>query len=370
MSLVGRARELRRLHDLLSVLPQRGGGLILRGEPGIGKSALLHSAAASARARGMRVLRATGVQSEARLPFAGLHQLLFGVLDRLETLAPPQRHAVLAAFGMTERETPDLFLLALASLNVLSEVATEAPVVIVVEDAHWLDRSTLDVLGFVARRLESEPILVLGAIRDGFDGGGLPELRLEGLDDASSAELLDAVAPDLAPDVRARLLAEAAGNPLALVELPVASAQLEPGTLLPAWLPLTARLEHAFAAQVGELPAATRRLLLIAALNDGGSLSETLTADENAIEALEPAIAARLAAVEGDELRFRHPLVRSAIRQAASVQERLAAHAALAAVVELDRRVWHRAAAVVGPDETTATELEWRRPLKARKDPR
>ena len=216
----------------------------------------------------MRVLRATGVQSEARLPFAGLHQLLVGVLDRLETLAPPQRHAVLAAFGMTERETPDLFLIALATLNVLSEVATPAPVVIVVEDAHWLDRSTLDVLAFVARRLESEPILILGAIRDGFDGGGFPELRLEGLDDAASAELLDSVAPGLEPEVRARLLAEAAGNPLALVELPLATAQLQPGTLLPAWLPLTARLEHAFAAQVGELPEPTRRLLLIAALND------------------------------------------------------------------------------------------------------
>src|SRR5829696_5429938 len=140
MTLVGRARELRRLHDLLSVLPQHGGSLLLRGEPGIGKSALLQAAAASATTRGMRVLRASGVQSEARLPFAGLHQLLVGVMDRLETLAPPQRHAVLAAFGMTERDTPDLFMIALATLNVLSEVATPAPVVIVVEDAHWLDR--------------------------------------------------------------------------------------------------------------------------------------------------------------------------------------------------------------------------------------
>ncbi|WP_028063673.1 ATP-binding protein [Solirubrobacter soli] len=359
MTLVGRARELRRLHDLQSVLPQRGGALLLRGEPGIGKSALLSAAAASAAARGLRVLRATGVQSEARLPFAGLHQLLFPVIDHLETLGPPQRHAVLAAFGMTDREPPDLFLIALATLNVLSEVATDAPVVIVAEDAHWLDRSSLEVLAFVARRLESEPILILGAIRDGFDGGGFPEVRIEGLDEAASAELLDSVAPGLEPAMRARLLAEAAGNPLALVELPLASAQLRPGTLLPAWLPLTARLEHAFAAQVGELPEGTRRLLLVAALNDGASLSEALTADKNVLGALEPAIAAKLVSVEADELRFRHPLVRSAIRQAASVQERHAAHAALAAVVDLDRRVWHRAASVVGPDETTAAELEW-----------
>src|SRR4051794_36100577 len=172
MPLVGRARELRRLHDLLAALPQHGGGLLLRGEPGIGKSALLAEAALSAADRGMRVLRTTGVQSEARLPFAGLHQLLWPVIDQLDTLAAPQRHAVLAAFGMTERDTPDLFLIALATLNVLSEVATTAPVVIVVEDAHWLDRSTIEVLAFVARRLDTEPILLLGAVRDGFESGG------------------------------------------------------------------------------------------------------------------------------------------------------------------------------------------------------
>jgi DNA-binding CsgD family transcriptional regulator len=359
MPLVGRARELRRLHDLLAVLSQHGGGLLLRGEPGIGKSALLAEATRSASERGMRVLRTTGVQSEARLPFAGLHQLLWPVIDRLDMLAPPQRHALLAAFGMTERDTPDVFLIALGTLNVLSEVATAAPVMIVVEDVHWLDRSTIDVLAFVARRLESEPILLLGAIRDGFDGGGLPELRIEGLGDDAAAALLDSVAQALEPDVRTRLLAEAAGNPLALVELPLATAQLEPGALLPAWLPLTARLEHAFAAQASELPEATRRLLLVAALNDGGSLSETLMADEHAIGVLEPALKARLVVLEGDELRFRHPLVRSAIRQAATIPERHAAHAALASVVALDRRVWHRAAAVVGPDELTATELDW-----------
>src|SRR3954452_142075 len=197
MNLVGRARELGRLHDLLSALSQRGGGLVLRGEPGIGKSELLRAAAESAAARGMRVLRTSGVQSEARLPFAGLHQLLWPVLDQLDTLAPRQRHAVLAAFGMTERETPDLFLIALAALNVLSEVATAGPVVIVAEDAHGLARPPLELLAFVARGLESEPILILGAVRDGFDGGGFPELRIEGLGEAASGALLGSGAPTL-----------------------------------------------------------------------------------------------------------------------------------------------------------------------------
>jgi DNA-binding CsgD family transcriptional regulator/tetratricopeptide (TPR) repeat protein len=365
MTLVGRAPELRRLEDLLAALSERGGGLLLRGEPGIGKSALLSAAADSAAQRGMRVLRTTGVQSEARLPFAGLHQLLWPVLDHLDALAPPQRHAVLAAFGMADRDSPDLFLIALAALNVLSEVATQTPLLVVLEDAHWLDRSSTEVLTFVARRLESEPVLILAAVRDGsdgpLDGAGLVELRLEGLDDASSTALLDAVAPALAAGVREQVLAEAAGNPLALVELPLASAQLDPGTLLPAWLPLTARLEHAFAAQVGGLPEPTRRLLLVAALNDGTALSETLKAAEDvAADALEPALAANLVTVDGDELRFRHPLVRSAIRQAASLPERYAAHAALVAALadRPDRRIWHRAASVVGPDEETAAELE------------
>src|SRR3954447_192232 len=170
MPLVGRARELRRLHDLLAVLPQHGGGLLLRGEPGIGKSALLKAAAASATERGLRVLRTTGVQSEARLPFAGLHQLLWPVLDRRDALPPPQRHAVLAAFGMADRDSPDLFLIALAALNTLSEVAARTPVLIVLEDAHWLDRSSTEVLTFVARRLDAEPVLMLAAVRDGSNG--------------------------------------------------------------------------------------------------------------------------------------------------------------------------------------------------------
>src|SRR3954463_6733566 len=170
MTLVGRAPELRRLEDLLAALPGRGGGLLLRGEPGIGKSALLNAAASSAGERGLRVLRTTGVQSEARLPFAGLHQLLRPVHDQLGTLPEPQRHALLAAFGMADRDGPDLFLIALATLNMLSEVAAQAPVLIVLEDAHWLDRSTTEVLTFVARRLEAEPVLILAAVRDGSDG--------------------------------------------------------------------------------------------------------------------------------------------------------------------------------------------------------
>lgn len=359
MHLVGRAAELRRIEALLDGPPSHGGALVVRGEPGIGKSALLEEAVRSGRERGMRLLRTGGIQSEARLPFAGLHQLLWPVTEQLDALAPPQRHAVLAAFGMTERETPDLFLVALGALNVLSEVASDAPLLVVVEDAHWLDRASTDVLAFVARRLETEPVALLAATRGSAEG--LPELVLEGLGEEEAARLVDSAAPAIAPEVRRRVLTEAAGNPLALVELPVAAARLDSGALLPAWLPLTARLEHAFAAHASGLPAATRRVLLTAALNDGSSLSETLTAAKNVTgDALAPALAARLVTVEGDELRFRHPLVRSALRQSASLPERHAAHAALAAVLGArpERRVWHRAASVVGSDEAVAAELD------------
>jgi DNA-binding CsgD family transcriptional regulator len=229
------------------------------------------------------------------------------------------------------------------------------------------------VLAFVARRLESEPMVLLTAVREGHGSAlseaGLPKLRLEGLEETAAAALLATNAPALAPRVRKRLLAEAAGNPLALLELSVALGldQLV-GGVLPQWLPLTERLEQAFAARVRELPVMTRRLLLVAAIDHDGALAEVLTAaailepTEAAVEleALMPAVAARLVEVDERGLRFRHPLVRSAIHQAASFPERYAAHAALAQVLvdQPDRRAWHRAASRVGPDEAVAAELE------------
>lgn len=371
--MLGREREISVLDDLIDYVNDRGAALVVRGEAGAGKSALLASAYARAQTRGMLGLNTTGVQSEALLPFAGLHQLLRPILSDVADLPGPQRDALKAAFGMTSSAAPDLFLIALAALELLASAAAHAPLLLVAEDAHWLDRSTCDVLAFVARRLESDPIILLIAIREGcenvFVNTGLPEMHLDGLDIVSAGVLLDEHTPGLPPSVRERLLDDAAGNPLALVELPAAldAEQLDGAAPLPPQLPLTTRLERAFYSRVAQLPAATRTLLLIAAVNDGGLLAEVLSAaamiadvTSVAMDALEPAVDARLVEIDDLTLRFRHPLVRSAIYQAASVAKRHAAHAALATVLagQPDRSIWHRAASRVGSDEEVASELE------------
>src|SRR5918997_2987923 len=279
-----REGELARIGQLLDGISERGAALLVRGEPGIGKSTLLAAASQRAEAAGMRVLRTTGVQSEARLPFAGLHQLVLPVLGHAENLPAPQRTALLAAFGMVEAEVTDRFFVALALLELLSDVAEQAPVLVVAEDAHWLDRSTAGVLGFIARRVEHEPIVVLAASREGeespINDAGLPTLRLGGLDDAPARELLDTHHGQLAPAVRGQLLEQAGGNPLALVELPVLLGTDERAgrSRLPSPLPLTEHLERAFAAQAADLPSDTRKLLLLTAVDDGGDLGEIVAA--------------------------------------------------------------------------------------------
>jgi DNA-binding CsgD family transcriptional regulator/tetratricopeptide (TPR) repeat protein len=254
----------------------------------------------------------------------------------------------------------------------VSEAAARTPVVALVEDAHWLDRPTADVLAFVARRVESDPVVVLAAIRDGYASSlltaGLAELHLDRLAERPALELLDARFPDLPPAVRARVAAEADGNPLALLELPAArGTRLRGGrAALADRLPQTERLEKAFAARAAELPRATRTLLLIAAADDESALAQVLGAAamvlgaDPAVSDLVPAIDARLIEVAAREVRFRHPLVRSALYQAASVAERHAAHAALASVLSDDpsRRVWHRAAAATGTNASIAAELQ------------
>ncbi len=251
--LVGREPELGIVDDLFEQVSERGSALIVRGEPGIGKSALLAEASVRAEDRGMRVLTATGVRSEAKVSFAGLHQLLRPIFDGLEELPVTQRDAMLAAFGMTDDAAPDLFLIALAALNLVADSADRMPLVLVAEDAHWLDRSTADVLAFIARRLESDPIVLLIACRDrtenALDDAGLPEITLEGLGEAAAAELLDTHAPGLIPPLRERVLTEAAGNPLALVELATTAGDFGEDDVVPARLPLTARLERTFAAR-------------------------------------------------------------------------------------------------------------------------
>ncbi len=369
--LFGRERELVLLSSLFEDIGAHGGSLLIRGEAGIGKSALLAEAKRRADQLGLRVLGTSGAPFEARMPFAGLQRLLRPVAHEIGGLPEPQRAALEVALGMRAGPAPDIFLIALAALNLVADRAGEAPLLLVVEDAHWLDAATWDVLAFMARRVEMEPIVLLFAARDGpaphLDETGLRELRLDALDDGSADALLEARAPELTPVLRRRVLDEAGGNPLALVELPRALASNGLAAVsATAPLPMPERLERAFAGRVSELPAATRSLLLVAALDEGAGLSEILAAASLVedrpvtVEDLAPAEAARLVSVNGQAVRFRHHLVRVAISQAAAHSVWQSAHRALAETyaADPDRSVWHRAAALTGPDEQVAADLE------------
>ncbi|GAA1897004.1 AAA family ATPase [Asanoa iriomotensis] len=367
--LVGREPELARLFGMIDQIAARGGALVVRGEAGIGKSTLLAAATRRARERGARVVTTAGTQSEARLAFGGLHQLLLPFLDLVRHRPDPQRKALDVAFGVTEGDAPDLFLVGLAALGLLTERDAQTPLLLVIEDAHWLDRSSAEVLAFVARRLEMEPVVLLFAVRDGvpnvLDETGLPDLVVRGLADAASRTLLDAHGgADLSGDLRARILAEAAGNPLALIELPPAAAGLDPARH---WepLPLSARLEATFATRLTTLDTDARKLLLLAALEDGtmaelNQAAEELLGTRFDMAHWTLAEAAGLGRVGDDGFRFRHPLIRSAVYQSAGGAQRRQAHAALARALagDPDRAVWHRAAAAPGPDEDVASALD------------
>ncbi|MEV0900994.1 AAA family ATPase [Actinoplanes sp. NPDC049802] len=368
-ALLGREAERRALAALVEQAASgSGGAMVVLGAPGIGKSALVAEAAALAARSGTRVITAVGVESEEDVPCAGLHQLVHQLRDGIDDLPGPQRAALRAAVGLADDAVPDLYLVGLAALTLLSDAAVKAPLLVVVEDAHWMDRASLDVLGFVARRIESDPLVLIAVTRgldDRLGGAGLPVLHLNPLTDEVSRELLDAVAPRLGQQVRRRLLEEAAGNPLALTELPVALRSVGGAyALTPGPLPLTERLERTFAARVSGLPVDTRAVLLLAALNGDGTMDECFAAAVRMLgtavdaSALGPAVAAGLVEPWGKE--FRHPLVRSAMHHAATAAERQAAHAALAAVLQgqPDRQAWHRAAATAGPDELAARDLD------------
>jgi DNA-binding CsgD family transcriptional regulator len=369
-SLVGRDVEIEQVEGLVRAAGSGGGGaLLLRGDAGIGKSSLLGTAVAAATDANMRILRATGVRTEANLPFAGLHQLLRPILGGLDRLPGPQLAALGAAFGLVDgAPSQDPFLVGLATLTLLTDAAAERPILVAVDDAQWLDRPSDEVLAFVARRLGSDAVFLLAAIREGevataVEVSGLPIVELQPLADRAARDLLKRHARDLAPAARERVLREAAGNPLALVELPGTVGASIDDPVEP--IPVTARVEQAFAAQMGDLPEATCTLLLVAAVDDQGILGEILAAaqvmgapDDGAV-GIQPAIDAGLVVVDNESVRFRHPLVRSATAQRASATDRRAAHAALAGVVhDPDRVAWHTAAAATGPDEAVASLLE------------
>jgi DNA-binding CsgD family transcriptional regulator len=363
--LLGRNRELAQLHALVDGIEEQGGALVVRGEAGIGKSALLAAAKERALHRGVAVVSTTGALSEARLAFAGLHQLLLPLLDGLELLPDPQRRALESAFGIAEGDAPDLFLIGLATLGLVAERSAETPLLFVVEDAHWLDRPSSEVLQFVARRIEQDPAVLLFAVREGvpsvFDDAGLPELPLAGLDEDASNALLDLAAAELPDDLRRRILKVAAGNPLALIELPAAAAQLGTPAAQSGPLPLTTRLEQTFASRLTTLDADVQKLLLLAALDDV-DLAELSRAAGTPVEPddLAPAVDAGLGRLDAGGFRFRHPLIVSAVKQAATADQLRAAHAALAEALadQPDRAIWHRAAALSGPDDEVADALD------------
>jgi DNA-binding CsgD family transcriptional regulator len=363
--LLGRDRDLGELYGLVDGIEDRGGALVLRGEAGIGKSALLAAARERALDRGVTVVSTAGALSEAQLAFAGLHQLLLPLLDGLDLLPDPQRRALDAAFGFAEGDAPDLFLIGLATLGLVADRAAETPLLFVVDDAHWLDRPSAEVLQFVARRIESDPAVLLFAVREGvpscFDGAELPELPLAGLAEDASNALLDLGGATLAVDLRRRILEEAAGNPLALIELPAAATEVGTRAAQSGPLPLTARLERTFASRLTTLDEDVHRLLLLAALDDL-DLAELGRASGTPLdpEDLAPAVAAGLGTLDSGGFRFRHPLIVSAVKQAATTDQLRSAHAALAEALadEPDRAVWHRAAAASGPDEEVAGALE------------
>jgi DNA-binding CsgD family transcriptional regulator len=342
--------------------------LVLRGEAGIGKTALLEYL--QGRAAGCRIARAAGVESEMELPFAGLHQLCVPVLHRLGRLPGPQGEALAVAFGLREGDAPDRFLVGLAVLSLLSDVAEEYPLVCLVDDAQWLDRASAQVLGFVTRRLVAESIAVVFAVRESGDEQdlmGLPELLVDGLADPDARALLASVITGPLDDrVRDRIVAETRGNPLALLELPhgLTPAELAGGFGLPDAPALSGRIEESFQRRLTPLPPATRLLLVLAAAEPVGDPVTLWRAAERLgirFDAATPAVAAGLFEF-GGRVRFRHPLVRSAVYRSAPAEARHRVHQALAEAtdpdLDPDRRAWHRAHATMGLDEEVAAELE------------
>ncbi|MFI9547989.1 AAA family ATPase [Streptomyces sp. NPDC052016] len=367
-TLIGRDGDLRRIRDLLRI-GAGGGALLLAGDAGVGKTAVLDELAGAAEAEGIRVLRAAGVEFEADCSYSGLNQILFPFLDALDDLDLPFRDALRVALGFDSGRPPERLLVSNAVLRLLQTVAAGDPLLIIIDDLPWVDRASTAVLGFVARRVAGVGVSMLVAARPGAhslsEGGALPTYELPPLDAESAAQLIGSKFPVLARNVRQHLLAVAGGNPLALLELPTA---LQPALAdPPAVLPLSRRLETLFGCRVTGLPMPSRSLLLLAALEGSGDLGVLQAASRQAndgysLDDLAPAERDQLVHIEDRtrRLRFRHPLIRSAVVSNSTSSERRAAHGALAQVLvdQPERRAWHLGEATLEPDEEVAALLE------------
>jgi hypothetical protein len=339
-SLIGRDDDLEYITAFVDKAAVSGGALLLSGEAGVGKTVLLDAAAAHAETAGSRVVRAAGAEFEGAVSFAGLNQLLGPLLGQGRGLSAAYSRALAVALGVREGSSPDQLMLSNAVLVLLVQAAGAGPVLVVVDDLPWLDRASAVVLGVVARRLAGSRVGFLAVSRSGedgfFDRGGLPVYEVLPVSEAAAAELVGDRFPSLAPRVRQRLLADAQGNPLALLELPVPLSGLQrAGTgPLPVWLPLSRRLQAVFESRITALPARTRHLLLLAALDGTGRLQTLQSAapGPHGIDDLAPAERAGLVRVgeDGSRLAFRHPLTRSAVVALSTSAQRRRAHAVLA----------------------------------------
>ncbi|MCX5311166.1 LuxR family transcriptional regulator [Streptomyces sp. NBC_00154] len=371
--LVGRRQDLERLDELLDPTADVPGALLLSGEPGVGKTALLNAVAQRASAAGARVLRAAGAEFEADMTYSGLNQILFLLHEEIEALDDVYREALRVALGFTTGRAPEGLVVANATLALLRRAASSQPLLLIVDDLPWIDRASAVVLGFVARRLTGSRITVLAAARRGhhsfFDGGSLPEHEVLPLDDESARQLVGTRHPGLVGGVMDRIITAAHGNPLALLELPTALTGPQRAALerLPDVLPLSRRLEALYVSRVADLPAASRRLLLVAALDGTGDLAVLQLAGHHPLVAATlvdfgPAEHDDLVRIDESDhrLHFRHPLIRSAIVEASTTAERRASHRVLAEVLkdQLERRAWHLGEASVEPDEEVAALLE------------